>query len=176
MIYLWIILFILLLIALWLTNLLGLPGNWLMILAAGCWTLWVGESFSEIGWLAIVAVLFLAVMGELLEFGASVLGTKQVGGSRRAAALSVIGSIVGGIVGIFFGLPIPVIGWIVGSLFFACLGALVGAALGERWQGSDMNASLKVGGAAFVGRLVGTAGKIAFGAVILVIVVLSLFF
>ena len=42
MIYLWIILFILLLIALWLTNLLGLPGNWLMILAAGCWTLWVG--------------------------------------------------------------------------------------------------------------------------------------
>ncbi|MEE2825212.1 MAG: DUF456 domain-containing protein [Planctomycetota bacterium] len=176
MIYLWIILFILLLIVLWLTNLLGLPGNWLMILAAGCWTLWVGESFSEIGWLAIVAVLFLAVMGELLEFGASVLGTKQVGGSRRAAALSVIGSIVGGIVGIFFGLPIPVIGWIVGSLLFACLGALVGAALGERWQGSDMNASLKVGGAAFVGRLVGTVGKIAFGAVILVIVVLSLFF
>ena len=176
MIYLWITLFILLLVVLWLTNLLGLPGNWLMIVAAACWTWLVGESFSEIGWLAILAIVFLAVLGELLEFGASVLGTKQVGGSRRAAVLSVVGSIVGGIVGVFVGLPIPIIGWIVGSLLFACLGALVGAALGEKWQGSDVNASLKVGGAAFVGRLVGTVGKIAFGAVILVIVVLSLFF
>ncbi|MCH2180832.1 MAG: DUF456 domain-containing protein [Mariniblastus sp.] len=176
MIYLWIVLFILLLVVLWLTNLFGLPGNWLMIVAAGLWAWLVGESFSEIGWLAILTVIILALLGELLEFGASVLGTKQVGGSRRAAVLSVVGSIVGGIAGVFFGLPIPVVGWIAGSLLFACLGALVGAALGEKWQGSDMNASLKVGSAAFLGRLVGTVGKIAFGAVILVIVVLSLFF
>ena len=176
MIYLWIVLFILLLIVLWLTSLFGLPGNWMMIGAAAIWTWLVGESFAEIGWISILLVIVLAALGELLEFGASVLGTRHVGGGRRAATLSVIGSIVGGIVGIFIGLPIPIVGWIIGSLIFACVGALIGAIIGEKWQGSNFNTSLKVGGAAFAGRFVGTVSKIVIGAVILVIVVLNLFF
>lgn len=176
MIYLWIVLFILLLIVLWLSSLFGMPGNWLMIAVALIWTWLVGESFAEIGWLPLLVVVALAALGELLEFGASVLGTKKVGGGRRAATLSVVGSVVGGIVGIFIALPVPIIGWIFGSLLFACVGALIGATLGEKWQGSDMNASLKVGGAAFAGRLVGTVSKIVIGAMILVIVVFNLFF
>ena len=88
-----------------------------------------------------------------------------------------MGSIVGSILGAFIGLPIPIpiVGVIVGSFFFACAGALVGATIGERWQGSDMDKSLKVGGAAFAGRFVGTMGKISMGSVLLVTAVASLF-
>ncbi len=176
MIYLWITLFILLLTMLWLTNLLGVPGNWLMILVSILWSWVVGDSFAHIGWIPLLTIIILAGLGELLEFGASVLGTKQVGGGRQAATLSVVGSIIGGIAGVFIALPVPIVGWIVSSLLFACIGALVGAIIGEKWQGNDTTSSLKVGGAAFIGRLVGTMGKILIGAMILVIVVVSLFF
>ena len=177
MIYLWIILFIVILIVFWLTNLFGMPGNWFMIGAAAIWTWLLGDSFAAIGWKPILLVIALAGLGELLEFGASVLGTKKMGGGRRAATLSVIGSVIGGISGAFIALPIPipVISWIVSSVLFACIGALIGATLGEKWQGSSLNSSLKVGGAAFAGRFVGTLSKIGIGAVILTIVVVSLF-
>ena len=52
---------------------------------------------------------------------------------------------------------------------------MVGAAIGEKWHGSKLDKSLKVGGAAFVGRLFGTLGKAAMGSVILVISLASLF-
>ena len=178
MIYLWIILFIVILIVFWLTNLFGMPGNWFMIGAAAIWTWLLGDSLAAIGWKPILLVIALAGFGELLEFGASVLGTKKMGGGRRAATLSVIGSVIGAIAGAFIALPIPipVISWVVSSVLFACIGALIGATWGEKWQGSSLNSSLKVGGAAFAGRFVGTLSKIGIGAVILTILVVSLFF
>ena len=82
---------------------------------------------------------------------------------------------IGSIAGAFVGIPIAIIGPIIGSLLFACLGALIGALIGEKMHGSDLNKSLKVGSAAFAGRLFGSLGKIAVGSVILVITLTSLF-
>lgn len=177
MIYVWLTLLILLLIAAWMTNLFGLPGNWIMVGLIGLWAWWrPDDSPFDVSWWSWAGMVALAGLGELFEFLASVLGAKRVGGSRRAAVLSVVGSILGGLMGAVVGLPIPLVGWLVGSVLFACVGAFVGALIGERWYGSDLDSSVNVGAAAFVGRLLGTIGKLAMGAGILVTGVLSLFF
>ena len=93
----------------------------------------------------------------------------------RAATASLIGSILGGIAGAIFGLPIPIIGWIVGSVLFACVGAMIGATLGERWMGKPIKSSLQIGGAAFIGRMLGTVGKITLGSVMAAVAILGLF-
>ncbi|MDG2013135.1 MAG: DUF456 domain-containing protein [Pirellulaceae bacterium] len=167
---------ILTLILAWASNFFGLPGNWIMLALAGLW-FWFAdpESNLHIGPTILGAILLLAALGELFEFLASVLGTRTVGGERKAAVGGVIGSLVGSIMGAFLGIPIPFIGIIIGSLLFACLGALVGALIGEKLHGSDLSKSLKVGGAAFLGRLFGSLGKIALGSVILVVTITSLF-
>ncbi len=174
-----VVLFVLTLAVCWCTNLFGLPGNWMMLVACICWFWFVDpESRWHIDWQLLALFVVLAGIGELIEFGASVMGTQRAGGSRRAAIWSVVGSVVGGIMGGLFGLPIaiPLVGMIIGSVLFASLGAMVGAMLGENSQGSEFNKSVKVGGAAFAGRFVGTVGKIALGSAILVISIFALFF
>lgn len=176
--YVVLLIFVLALIVSWFSNLFGLPGNWAMIALTAAWYFFTSpETHWHIGIWMVVVFVVLAGIGELVEFGASVLGTKQVGGSKRAATCSIIGSIVGGILGGFFGLPIaiPLVGMVIGSVLFACLGAMVGATIGEKSLGSQMDKSLKVGGAAAAGRFVGTVSKIAFGAAILGISILNLF-
>ena len=176
--YLLIALFVILMAAAWVSNLFGIPGNWIMLaMTIGWYFITSVESIFHISWPLLIVFALLSAIGELLEFLASVLGTKKMGGGKKAAICSIVGSIVGSILGAFIGLPIPIpiVGVIVGSFFFACAGALVGATIGERWQGSDMDKSLKVGGAAFAGRFVGTMGKISMGSVLLVTAVASLF-
>lgn len=176
MVYVWIALFILVVLAFWVTNLFGMPGNWFIILTVIVW-IWLGPQRApfDVGWYHVLVLVILAAIGELLEFGASVAGTNRMGGSKVGATASLVGSILGGIAGAVFGLPIPIIGWIIGSVLFACLGAMIGATLGERWMGKPMKSSLKIGGAAFVGRMLGTVGKITLGSVMAIVAILGLF-
>ncbi len=175
MIYVWITLFILFVIAGWSINLFGLPGNWMILLVAAIW-MWLGpaERFG-IDWPIIVALVILALIGEGIEFLASVLTTTRLGGSRLAATYSVIGSVLGGFAGAFIGLPIPVVGWIVSSLLFASIGAMVGATAAERWTGKTVKDSVKVGSAAFTGRMLGTVGKMILGSMMMVVSIVALF-
>ncbi|MDP7018095.1 MAG: DUF456 domain-containing protein [Pirellulaceae bacterium] len=169
------ILLVILLIICWLTNIIGLPGNWIAaLLAIGYMLIVPPDTRLDIGWITIVVVLVLAVIGEALEAGTSALATSQVGGSKRGAALSLVGSIVGGVAGLFLGSFVPVVGNVIGALLFAGLGAFAGAALGEVWKGRTKEESLKVGTAAFVGRILGTLGKTAVGGVIVVAVIVGL--
>ena len=174
--YLLAVVFALALAIAWTTNFFGLPGNWAMLLLAAIW-FWFSDpgTSAHLSWQILVAILLLALLGELLEFLASVLGTRRVGGEKKAAWGGVMGSLIGSVAGAFVGIPVPVIGPIIGSLLFVCLGALLGALIGEKMHGSDLNKSLKVGTAAFAGRLFGSLGKIAIGSVILAITMTSIF-
>lgn len=131
----------------------------------------VGPSDYRFHWAIPIALIVLALLGELIEFLASVMGTKKLGGSTRGATLSVIGSMAGGLIGAIFGIPfpIPLVGMLVGSILFAAIGAWVGASIGEKWVGKPIKESLKIGGAAFVGRLLGTIGKLVMGSTMAVI-------
>lgn len=177
MIYVWLTLFILLVIVFWSLNFFGLPGNWLIVAMAALW-IWLGPTRFQFSWKLLILLILLALIGEAIEFTASVIGTKQMGGSRRGATLSVIGSIVGGIVGAIMGvpIPIPIVGILIGSVLFASLGAMIGAMIGEHTHGKAVKDSVRIGSAAFVGRLLGTAGKIIIGSSMMVLTVIAPFF
>ena len=162
--FLWAAILLLVLLIGWVLTVLGMPGNWLMCLASAVHAYLMPEdSVASFGWGVVVAMVVLALLGELIEFGASAIGAARGGGSKRAAVLAMFGSLAGGIVGIFIGLPIPLIGPVVAALLFAAVGALLGAMLGETWKGRQLGQSWHVGKAAFWGRLLGTLAKTLVG-------------
>ena len=169
------LLLILVLLACWLLTLLALPGNWLMVVATSIYAWFTpAPSPAALGWRTVVAILVLAVLGEIIELLASAMGVTKTGGSRRGAVMALVGSIVGGILGVFIGVPIPLIGSFVAAVFFAGLGAMAGAILGEISVGQRLDTSWRIGKAAFWGRLAGTLGKLIVGAVMVAVVVAAL--
>lgn len=168
------ILLVILAVACWASNIIGLPGNWLVVALAATYSYFMpDERRLDIGVSTVVGLFALAALGELIEFLAGALGASKAGASKRGTALALAGSLLGGIAGIF--VPIPVVGQIVGPIVCAGLGALVGAVIGEQWKGRDLEKSLNIGQAAFWGRLIGTLGKTLVGCVMLVLVIASLF-
>jgi uncharacterized protein YqgC (DUF456 family) len=112
----------------------------------------------------------LAVLGEVLEFVLGAAGSRRAGGSTRAAALAIVGSLVGGLLGT--ALPVPIVGTLIG----ACLGAFMGSLLGDLWAGRPLLPSVEGGWGAAVGRFWGTVSKLTIGAVIVVMLALAAFF
>ena len=50
-------------------TLLGMPGNWLMVVATAAYVaLAPANSSAAIGWKVVVALLILAILGEIAEF------------------------------------------------------------------------------------------------------------
>lgn len=159
----------------WCLTLIGLPGNWLIVVLAMIAALLLPpESRLDLTWTTIIVLVILASFGEVLEFAAGALGVAKAGGSRRAAALAIVGSVAGGIMGAVVGLPIPVVGSVLAALLGASLGALVGAYLGEQWKRQDFEQSVRVGQAAFWGRLLGTVAKLAVGTAMVIVVIAAL--
>jgi uncharacterized protein YqgC (DUF456 family) len=166
MTFLWALLFFLAALVFWSLNLVGLPGNWMIV---GATVLYAGLISKGDGgnmrWTAVAIVTSLALVGELVELGASATGVRRVGGSRRGAVLALIGSVGGAMTGLFVGVPIPVIGSVIAALAFAGLGAFLGAMFGEYTAGRSLADSWKIGLAAFWGRMFGTFAKTLIGAV-----------
>ncbi|MFV1968299.1 MAG: DUF456 family protein [Pirellulaceae bacterium] len=172
---LWAVLLILAAIAMWSLNFIGLPGNWLVLASAASYAYLIpDETRTGISWWTVGGLLGLALLGEIIEFAAGALGAIQAGASRRGAAMALGGSLVGGVFGLFVALPIPVVGPVVGALLFASLGALGGAVLGEQWKGKDLDESIRIGHAAFWGRLFGTLGKALVGALMIALLLVAL--
>jgi uncharacterized protein len=169
------LLLIVVLLASWALTLLSLPGNWLMVAATALYACFVpAASPAGIGWKVVAATVVLAVVGEVVELAAGAAETTRAGGTRRGAALALVGSVVGALVGVLVGLPIPLAGSVVAAVLFAGLGAMAGAMLGEVWAGRKLDASWKIGAAAFRGRLLGTLGKMLIGGLIVAVVVAAL--
>ncbi|MEO1236289.1 MAG: DUF456 domain-containing protein [Planctomycetota bacterium] len=150
---------------------LQLPGTWLMIaaVAAFAWLRWGHDHFSYGGW-TLVALLALAALGEFLEFIAGAAGTRNAGGSKRAAALSIPFAIAGAIVG-SFAIPIPVVGTLLG----AAIGAAAGALLGDRWAGRQWRDALTGARGAAVGKITGTVLKLVVAAAMWLTAAVALF-
>ncbi len=177
MTFLFALFLIVVLVACCVLTLIGLPGNWMMVIAVAIYSfLMPVDSPAVLGWKVLLALVILAVVGEIVELLAAAAGTARAGGSRRSALLALAGSVAGGILGLFIGVPIPIIGSLFAALLFAGLGAMVGGILGEMWGGQSLELSWQVGKAAFQGRLLGTLGKLLVGAVMIIVVVAALAF
>ena len=146
---------------------LGMPGNWLMVVGAALLAWYEPAMFSI--W-TLVAMGVLAAVGEVLELVAGVAGSKKAGGTRRGAAGALVGGLIGGVAATFL-IPIPVIGTLIG----ACVGAGLGAGGFELTGGRTMDDAVKSGVGAGVGRLVGTGVKLAIGVMIWVICTVAAF-
>jgi uncharacterized protein len=154
----------------WLLTVVGLPGNWLIVAAAAVFA-FIGPSDGRwaISWQVVAALVILATLAELIELAAGALGVSRAGGSRRAAALALVGSIVGAVVGAIVGLPVPIVGQLVAVVLFSAIGAFAGAWLGETWKGRDSDQGLQVGQAAFWSRLVAAVVKLSIGSAMVAI-------
>ena len=159
----------------WGLTLVGLPGNWLMLLAASGYAYWgPQQGILQLSWTAVAAIGACCVVGEIAEQVAGMWGARRAGGSRRAAVFSLIGSLAGAIGGGILGLPIPVLGTAVAAVVGGAVGALVGAALAEKTLGESHSQSLRVGHAAFWGRLLGVGIKTFLATVIATVIVVGL--
>jgi uncharacterized protein YqgC (DUF456 family) len=172
----WAVLLLAGLVLLWMTNLFGLPGNWLIVAATAGYVWYLpGDSPLGISWWVVGILFALAVGGEIIELIAGAMGAKRQGGSVRGAILALVGSLVGGVIGLFVGIPIPIIGSIIAALVFAGLGALAGAMVGELWKGRNLSGSWEIGKAAFWGRIFGTLAKTLVGAVMIAVTAVAIF-
>jgi uncharacterized protein len=177
MLLLWAILFLLALLLAWFANLIGLPGNWLMLLCAIVyWVLIPVDTRLAISTTLLIALAVLAVAGEMLELLASSAGVSKVGGSRRSALFAILGSIGGALCGFLIGVPVPIIGPLIGSLLLGSVGAMAGAMYAERLLGRNWKATFQVGKAAFWGRALGTVVKMLVGLIMLCVALFGMLF
>ena len=146
--------------------LLGLPGTWLMILAA-LLVDWLQPGAPMFTPGVLYASVALAVVGEAAEFAFGAAGARRAGGSKRGASLAIVGGIIGAIVGT--AIPVPVLG----TLFGACAGAFVGSVSGDMWAGQSVDDSVLAGRGAATGRLWGTIIKLALGSAIFVLLAIA---
>lgn len=143
---------------LWL-NLLSLPGNWLM-LGVLALVVWLGPT-GRLTWEFVGLMGLLALLGEIIEFAAQLIGGKRGGASGAGNFGGIVGSIAGAILGAPFGLGL---GSIVGALF----GAWIGCFAVERLRQESHRKAVEAAWGAFWGRSLGLVGKAAVGAVIIV--------
>jgi uncharacterized protein len=157
---------------------IGLPGTWILLALAALVELGDGvlvrgpEAPITFGWRAIGVGVGLAAVGEAIEAAAGVLGAKWGGATRRG----MVGAFAGGIVGAIVAsplIPIPLVGTLVGALLGTFAGALYAEWTAERRRSSQ--ASVRAAGAAVLGRLAGTVGKLAIGVAVWVLLVWTAF-
>ncbi len=151
------------------TNIFSLPGNWLMVASAAVLAAltWGSGMFSP--W-TLAACVLLAVVGEVVDLGAAMVGAKSGGAGRGGAWGALLGSVIGAIAGTIL-IPIPILG----SLIGLCGGACAGAFLFEASGGRTSRQSLRAGLGAGVGGFLGKVAKIGVGVVIWIILTIAAF-
>ena len=154
----WYVVWSLLLIIASLFVYLGLGGNFIILGLALVHALVTG--FDPIGWRLLLVLAGIALLGEGIEF---VVGTFWVA-KKGATRWGVIGAFAGGLLGAALGNGIvPVVGAVLGSF----VGAFAGAVGGEYLARERLEPSLRVGGHAFLGRLLAILVKHLLGLVML---------
>lgn len=142
---------------------LSLPGGWIM-LGLALIIEFIDRFYlpddrqQTFGWWVLAASAGLLTLGELIEFAAGAAGAKTGGGSKRG----MIGALIGGVLGaiLLTGLvPIPIVGTLVGAVIGTFAGAIIGEVSGE--QPKTMRGSIKPALGATIGRIIGTASKLA---------------
>jgi len=128
----------------------GLPGTFLVVLAALLYA--VATEFAEITWATLALLLAAALFAEGVEAAAGIMGAKRYGSGN----IGILASLAGGIVGALLGAPFFLgLGAIPGAL----LGAFGAAVLAEVVRGRSLNEALRAGWGTFLGRIAGTAVK-----------------
>jgi uncharacterized protein len=133
------------------------PGPALVWFAALIYAILTG--FREIGWLPIIALTVLMILGSTTNLWMSVLGVKVTGGSLLSVLVGMIGMLIGMVVFFPFG---------------ALIGAVVGALGVELLRTGDWRKALKIGGGTVGGYLLGVIIEFLFALTMSIIFIVSL--
>jgi uncharacterized protein YqgC (DUF456 family) len=145
------VVFYIILLALNLTILVGLPGGWIALGAIAVYDIATG--FSTVGWRWLIIMTVVLLVGEIIE---SLLGVVYVA-RKGASRWGVLGAFLGGIAGAIGGsFVIPFIG----SIIFGLVGAFVFAVLFEYLGYKSLDRALQTGFFAFIGKLIAMFAKI----------------
>ncbi len=149
-----------------LMNIVGLPGNWILVLAMAGYA-WLTGWDVYVGIWALGSVMVLGLAGEAAEFIAGGAGAKSAGGTKRG----MVGAIVGGFLGAIFLsiIPVPIVSQIIG----ACAGAFIGAFVVEFAIQPHIGRSTTIGWGAAKGRLWGILIKLLFGFIMLAVALMT---
>lgn len=161
---------LILLDAVWLVLVVfGLPGNWLIVISTClfAWWRWDNSVFSIY---TLIAIVVLAILGELVELSAGMIGAKKSGASWPGSIAALFGAVIGAVFGTFL---IPII------FFGTVLGACIGAGLGvwglEISRGKKMEQSVRCAVGAGLGEFFGITSKLVLGIVIWFTVAIAAF-
>jgi uncharacterized protein YqgC (DUF456 family) len=149
------ILFFILALVIMLVGLIGivlpiLPGLPLIFGAALLYSIVTG--FQYIGTKTIIIFACLTLVGMILDYVATSLGVKKMGGSTVG--------MIGAFIGMIVGLLIPGVG-----IFGFIIGAFVGAVVCELLIGKEAHNALKAGIGSFVGFLAGGVLRFVIGVI-----------
>ena len=143
---------------------IGLPGTFVIAGAAVVTLLATGG--AHYGWVAVIVMAALAVLGEVIE---SFLGP-AVAGRYGATKWGMAGAFLGGIAGAVLGTALyPVVGTVIGSF----IGTAFGAPLLEWSRGASGGEGARAGFGAFLGKGVASAIKLAFGMAMAIYIVMK---
>jgi len=147
----------------------GLPGNWLIVISTClfAWWHWETKVFSIY---TLIAIVVLAIIGELFEFFGGMRGARKSGASWPGSVAALAGAVTGAILGTFF-IPIALLGTLLG----ACIGAGLGAWALEFSRGAKMKESTRHAVGAGLGEFLGITSKFAIGIIIWFIVTIAVF-
>ena len=123
---------------------LGIPGGWIAF--GGIVIYDIATGFSSVGWIWLIVMAVVLVIGEVIE---SLLGVVYVA-HKGATKWGVLGALLGGIVGAIGGsFIIP----FAGSIIFGLIGAFALAVLFEYIYYQSLDRALQTGFFAFIGKL-----------------------
>ncbi|MCH7557979.1 MAG: DUF456 domain-containing protein [Planctomycetes bacterium] len=169
MVYLWSTILVSLNAAWLLVVVFGLPGNWLIVISTClfAWWRWDEGVFSIY---TLIAILVLAVLGELVEFSAGMIGARKSGAGWPGSIAALLGGVTGAVLGTFL-IPIPFFGALLG----ACLGAGLCVWGMEFSRGKKAEHSLRYAVGAGLGEFFGIISKFALGIIIWFVVAVAAF-
>ncbi|MCP4291713.1 MAG: DUF456 domain-containing protein [bacterium] len=124
---------------------LGLGGNFIVIGLAAIYALATG--FDPITWQLLLVLLGIALFGELIEFLVGTFYAAQQGASKSGVIMAFVGGLMGATLG---NQVFPILGAVLGSF----VGAFAGAVGGEYYNEQRLEPSLRIGGYAFLGRMI----------------------
>ena len=147
MTYFFIILLIALMFAALLSQIISLPGNWIILLLLGLWK-WLGPDAPELTGQVFLMLVLMAAAGEGLEWGAQLWSGKRYGSSGFGNVGGILGAIVGALLG-------------------AMAGAYIGCLAVELLRGRPGAEARQAALGVFWGKLFGLCIKLGIGASII---------
>lgn len=152
------VLFYIVLFAFNLLIFLGVPGSWIALVSILIFDIATG--FSTVGWVLLVVMAGIAVLGEIVE---SFLGLVYVA-HKGATKWGVLGAFIGGLAGAIGG---TVVFPFIGSIIFGLVGAFAGAVIFEYVYYKSLDRALQTGFFAFIGKIGAMLVKFALGLIII---------